>query len=75
MRIEKSNPRRVRLLTCGLNACSARVGTTGALDSWGLLISSSWVSPTASPRVLQMQNVGGTQLPPRSGPTDQGFEA
>jgi hypothetical protein len=75
MRLEKSDPRRVRLLTCGLEAQSARVGATGALDSWVLLISDSWAGPTASPRVLQMQKVGGTQLPPHSGPSDQGFEA
>jgi hypothetical protein len=41
----------------------------------GLLISNSWASPTASPRVSQMQKVGGSRLPPRSGHTDQGFEA
>jgi hypothetical protein len=40
-----------------------------------LLISGSRAGPAASPRILQMQKLGGTQLPPRSGPTDQGFGA
>jgi hypothetical protein len=61
--------------TGGLEAHSVRVRATGGLDSQGLLISGSCASPISSPRVLQMQNVRGTQLPPRSGPTDQGFEA
>jgi hypothetical protein len=74
-RLEKPDPQRVRLPTSGLEAHSARVGATGALDSRKLLIIDSWAGPTASPRVLQMQKVGGTQLPPRSGPIDQGFEA
>jgi hypothetical protein len=47
----------------------------GTLHSRGLLISNSWAGSTANPRVVQMQKVGGTQLPPRNGPTDQGFEA
>jgi hypothetical protein len=33
LRLERSDPRRVRLLTSGFEARSARVGTTGALDS------------------------------------------
>jgi hypothetical protein len=48
----------MRLPTSGLEAHSARAGTTGALDSRGLLISNSWTGPTASPRVLQMQKSG-----------------
>jgi hypothetical protein len=52
-----------------------RAGATGALNSRELLISDSWAGPTTSPRVPQMKKVGGAQLPPRSGPTDQGFEA
>jgi hypothetical protein len=75
MRLEKLVPRRVRLPTSGLEAHSARASATCALDSRGLLIIDSWADPTTSPRVLQMQKVEGTQLPPRSGPTDQGFEA
>jgi hypothetical protein len=43
------DPRRVRLLTCGLEAHSARVVATGALDLGGLLISGSWVSLTLKP--------------------------
>jgi hypothetical protein len=65
----------VRLLTCGLEAHSSRAGATGAFDSQKLLISDSWASLTSSPQVPQMQKVRGTQLPPRNGPTDQGFEA
>jgi hypothetical protein len=39
-----------------------------------LLISSSRTGPAASPRSLQIRKAGGTQLPPRNSPTDQGFE-
>jgi hypothetical protein len=39
-----------------------------------LLISGLRVGPAANPRNLQMRKAGGTQLPPRNGPTDQGFE-
>jgi hypothetical protein len=39
-----------------------------------LLISGSRASPAENPRNLQMRKDGGTQLPLRNGPTDQGFE-
>jgi hypothetical protein len=39
-----------------------------------LLISDSRASPAENPRNLQMRKDEGTQLPPRNGPTDQGFE-
>jgi hypothetical protein len=39
-----------------------------------LLISGSRAGPAKNPRNLQMRKDGGTQLPPRNGPTDQGFE-
>jgi hypothetical protein len=39
-----------------------------------LLISGSRAGPAENPRNLQMRKDGGTQLPLRNGPTDQGFE-
>jgi hypothetical protein len=39
-----------------------------------LLISDSRDGPAESPQNLQMRKDGGTHLPPRNGPTDQGFE-
>jgi hypothetical protein len=39
-----------------------------------LLISGSRAGPAENPRNLQMRKDGGTQLPPRNGPTDQGFQ-
>jgi hypothetical protein len=39
-----------------------------------LLISGSRACLAENPRNLQMRKDGGTQLPPRNGPTDQGFE-
>jgi hypothetical protein len=60
----KDDPRRAQLPTCGLEARSAGAGATDALDLQRILISGSRAGPAASPRVLQMQKVGGTQLPP-----------
>jgi hypothetical protein len=73
--LEKPDPRRVRLPTCGLEARLVGTGTTDALDLQRLLISGSRAGPAVNPRVLQMHKVDVTQLPPRSGPTDQGFGA
>jgi hypothetical protein len=39
-----------------------------------LLISGSRAGPAENPQNLQMREDGGTQLPPRNGPTDQEFE-
>jgi hypothetical protein len=71
----KTDPRRVRLPTGGLEPRSVRTDTTGALDLQKPLISGSRAGTAANPRNLQMKNVGGTQLSPRSGPTNQGFRA
>jgi hypothetical protein len=72
---KKPDPRRVQLPTSGLETRSAGAGATGALNLQRLLISGLRAGPAASPRVLKMQKVEGTQLPPRSGPTDEGFGA
>jgi hypothetical protein len=62
---KKPDPRRVRLPTSGLE---------GALDLLKLLINGSRAGLAANPRNLQIQKVRGNRLPPRNGPTDQGFE-
>jgi hypothetical protein len=59
-RLEKLDSRRVQLLTSGLEARSAWMSATGALDLRNLLISGSRVSPAGNPQNLQMQKGGGT---------------
>jgi hypothetical protein len=53
-RARETRPRRVRLLTSGLETRSARAGTTAALEFGGLLISSSSAGSASNPRTLYM---------------------
>jgi hypothetical protein len=58
---DKIDPRRVRLPTSGLEACSKSTGATGALDLRSLLISGS----AENPRNTLMRKDGSTQVLPR----------
>jgi hypothetical protein len=59
--LDKIDPRRVRLPTSGLEACSKSTGATGALDLRSLLISGS----AENPQNTLMQKDGRTQVLPR----------
>jgi hypothetical protein len=62
----KTDPRRVRIPTSGLEACSKSTGTAGALDLRSLLISGSRTGTAENPRNTQMQKDGSTQVLPRT---------
>jgi hypothetical protein len=63
---DKTDPRRVRLPTSGLEACSKSTGATGALDLRRLLISGSRAGTAENPRNTQMRKDGSTQVLPRT---------
>jgi hypothetical protein len=63
---DKTDPRRVRLPTSGLEACSKSTGTTCALDLLSLPISSSRTGTAENSRNMQMRKDGSTQVLPRT---------
>jgi hypothetical protein len=71
---DKTAPRKVRLPTSGLEACSKSTGATGALNLRSLPISGSRVGVAENPRNTQMREDESTQVLPRTALLIKGSE-